>query len=178
MNKSDIYHLCMHHFKELLENDKIVKVGVVPEEDAKLLNEDYGVETKSTLDLRHMAKLVGCQPRSLKIMSEEYLKVKLPSTKFTIHFKWENQTLDRKQIDYAAKDVLVAVELFKFFANKLQPMNAMEPQKPYVRSVIDNYCKVYCDKRFMYAPTGTTICQIEKVTHLDGCRSWLKILKL
>lgn len=166
-----------NYVKELLEDDKIVKVGVVPEEDAKLLSEDYGVKTKSTLDLRHMAKQARCQPRSLKIMSEECLKVKLKSNK-QISNKWENETLDLKQIDYAAKDALVAIELFKFSANKLQPIKAMEPQKSYLRSVLDNYCKVYYGKRFVYAPKGTTKSQIEKVTHLDGCRSWSKILKL
>lgn len=170
-------HLRFEYIKELLEDGNVVKVGVVPEEDAKLLSEDYGVETKSTLDLRHMAKLIGCQARSLKIMSEEYLKVKLQSNK-RISNAWENQTLDSKQIDYAAKDALVAIELFKYFANKLQPMKAMEPQKPYVRSVLDDYCKVYYGKRFVYPPAGTTISQIETVTHLDECRSWMKILKL
>lgn len=147
-------HLRFKYVKEFLEDDKIVKVGVVPEEDAKLLSEDYGVETKSTLDLRHMAKQVGFQPRSLKIMSDECLKVKLTNNK-RISNKWESETLDPKQIDYAAKDALAAIELFKFFANKLQPIKTMEPQKSYVRSVLDNYCKFYYGKRFVYVQTGT-----------------------
>lgn len=116
-------------------------------------------------------------PRSLKIMSGEYLKVKLIPNK-RISNQWENRTLDNKHINYAAKDAHVAIELFKFFANKLQLRSALEEQKTYLQSVIDTYCRIYFNKTFNYAHPGANASQIEIISQLDECRSWLKILKL
>ena len=177
MSLTHTYTFVVIYFKEVLEDDKIVKVGVVPEEDAELLKKDYGVQTKSTLDLRHMANLIGLQPRSLKIMAGEYLNVKLLNNK-RISNAWENETLSQKQIDYAAKDAHVAIELFKFFANKFQPKKALEDQKTYLQSIIDNQFEIFLNKMFKYVSPGTNSVQIENVARLEECRSWLKIFKL
>lgn len=169
-------HVYFIFLKKFLEDDKIVKVGVVPNEDAKHLNTDYGVQTKSTLDLRHMAKMVGCKPLGLEIMSNECLKIKLIQNK-RIGNQWENKTLDKKHIDYAANDAHVAIELFKYFANNLQPLSASEEQKTGVQSVMDTYCRIYFDKAFKYSPLGTNTCAIVIISQLDECQLWMKILK-
>lgn len=132
--------------KEILENEKIVKVGVESKGDADLLFEDYSIYVKGTLDLRYLADLALCVPSGLAKMSEDYLNIKLNKS-WSIHNRWEKSTLSQKQIDYAAKDVQVAIELFKYFANKLQAETL--PNQPFnIQHFIDKYCMLHFDARY------------------------------
>lgn len=80
-------------------------------------------------------------------MSEDYLKIKLNKKCWGIHLRWESVTLSPEEIDYAAKDVQVAIELFKYFTNKLQAEEL--PNQTYnVQYMIDHYCALYFNARY------------------------------
>lgn len=128
-----------------MEDDNIVKVGVNPHGDANYLVRDYGICVASTFDLRYMAKIADCRPGGLAKMSEDYIKVKLDKNWRIRCSDWEAPTLSQKQINYAANDAHVGIELFKFFAAKLQPKRLFEKQSTYVKHIIDEYCFRYLD---------------------------------
>ncbi|XP_031626495.1 exonuclease 3'-5' domain-containing protein 2 [Contarinia nasturtii] len=134
--------------KEILEDDNILKVGVGPQGDATYLAQDYGVCVASTLDLRYLAEMTECYPGGLGKMSEKYLKVKLNKDWRIRCSDWEAPILNEKQIDYAAKDAHVGIELFKFFIAKLERRRVFEKQSTYLQRIIDEYCFRYLDIGF------------------------------
>lgn len=67
---------------------------------------------------------------------------------FVVLLDWEAPTLNEKQLDYAAKDAHVGVELFKFFAGKLRPKGVFEKESAYVKTIIDDYCFRYFDLNY------------------------------
>lgn len=136
-------------FQEILEDDNILKVGVAPKGDADLLAVDYGVCVASTLDLRYLAAMTNCRPGGLGKMSEEYINVKLDKNWRIRCSDWEAQILTQKQIQYAANDAHVSIELFKVFAYKLRPKKMTEKLSTYVRSIIDDYCFSYMDANYI-----------------------------
>lgn len=103
--------------RELLANGDIVKVGVVPMDDARHLARDYGLCVAGTLDLRHMARAANFRPLGLAKMALEHLGVVMDKDWRISCSNWEATQLTARQIDYAAKDALVAVELFRHFAS-------------------------------------------------------------
>lgn len=103
----------------MLNDETIVKVGVSPYADAKYLFDDYRTRVASTLDLRFMARLAHCEERGLSGMSELYLKRSVDKSNQLSD--WEAWTLSKRQITYAAADAENAVDLFKFFGNKIAP---------------------------------------------------------
>lgn len=98
------------------------------------------------MDLRSMAQMTGCQPGGLGKMSQQYLNSQSYKENPRIHHLWEQEDLSKEQIDYAAKDAFHGIELFKFFARKLQgqPIN--------VERIIDQFCDEYLDKRYIDKP--------------------------
>lgn len=104
-----------------MEDDSIVKVGVAPFDDANYLARDYGVCVGSTLDLRYLAMMAGDQPHGLSKLSQEYLNVKLDKNWRIRCSNWEAGELSPLQMEYAAKDAHVAVEIFRVLAKKVEP---------------------------------------------------------
>ncbi|XP_055323361.1 exonuclease 3'-5' domain-containing protein 2 isoform X2 [Sitodiplosis mosellana] len=131
--------------KEVLEDDNILKVGVAPQGDASYLARDYGVCVASTFDLRYLAAMTGCKTGGLAKMSEDHLKVTLDKNWRIRCSDWEAPTLNEKQINYAATDAHVGIELFKFFAEKLEPKGFVKKQSAYVQRIIDEYCFSFID---------------------------------
>lgn len=123
--------------QELLEDDNIVKVGVGPYEDANYLAKDYGVCVGSTLDLRYLAVMARCEPRGLGKLSLDNLNVKLDKDWRVSCSNWEANTLSQRQVNYAAKDAHVAVEIFKVFAQKIAPQSSWGKRNGNVKEVLD-----------------------------------------
>lgn len=105
--------------RELLEDESVLKVGVAPSEDASKLSYDYGVGVANTLDLRYLAVVTNTKPQGLARMSQNLLNVELDKHWRIRCSDWEARQLTERQIDYAAKDALVGVEIFKTLSNKL-----------------------------------------------------------
>lgn len=132
----------------MLEDSDIAKVGVSPSGDAKFLARDYGVCVASTFDLRFMAATCGCRPGGLGKMSKDYLDVKLDKNWRVTCSDWEAPKLSPQQVDYAAKDAHVAIELFRRFAAKIEPKSYSMNTVTYVKRIIDKYCFPYFDQAF------------------------------
>lgn len=126
-----------------MENDQILKVGVDPINDAMRLSDDYGLNVNSTFDLRFMAVLAECQPGTLAKMSEIFLDLKLKKgSDKALHFDWKKQILSEKQIEYAAKDVQAAIELFQVFGEIL---GEEKKEQLRIEFVISKYCSKFLD---------------------------------
>lgn len=97
----------------ILEDESILKVGVAPLDDAKYLLKDYNVHVKGTVDLRHLALCLERPPEGLAKMSKSYINVELNKNWRIRCSLWDSPILTEAQIDYAAKDCLVAIEIFK-----------------------------------------------------------------
>lgn len=51
--------------QSLLEDSKILKVGVAPIDDARYLANDFSVEMSGTVDLRHLAIISRNKPQGI-----------------------------------------------------------------------------------------------------------------
>uniref|UniRef100_A0A2M4BE22 Exonuclease 3'-5' domain-containing protein 2 n=1 Tax=Anopheles marajoara TaxID=58244 RepID=A0A2M4BE22_9DIPT len=137
-----LIRLCMinklpQELYDLLNDDNIIKVGVSPYDDARVLREDYKLKVESTLDLRFMAERAGLEPFGIARLANEVLGLTLDK-----HWKircsdWEAPELSDRQIKYAASDAHVAVELFKKFAYKLVPHYPWTSRKVVLDQVLE-----------------------------------------
>lgn len=153
--------------------------------DAKYLEEDYGVRTKNTLDISYLVQLAGCEVGGLKFMAERYLDMKWKED-FRFHALWEEPILSKDQIEYAAKDAFVAIELFKLFSEKLQPRSEVEDQKTHTQSIVAKYCEKYLDTTFKkeypelkgIIPRDPSVeIDVQIISNVDDCRSCIQTLK-
>lgn len=88
-------------------------MGVAPLDDAKYLLKDYDVHMRSTVDLRHLALHLDRSPDGLAKLSKSFIGVELDKNWRIRCSLWDNPTLTEAQIEYAAKDSLVAIEIYK-----------------------------------------------------------------
>lgn len=140
--------------KHLLEDDRILKVGVAPFGDSQYLAKDYGVCVASTLDLRFLAMQTKCNAAGLSKLSEEHLHVILNKEWRIRCSDWEANKLSPAQTDYAAKDAHVAIELFKVFARKLKKKSVWSSTRTYLQEFIDEHCFRYLDINFNARSSG------------------------
>lgn len=107
------------------------------------MRDDYQVHVASTIDLRFVAETAGCRSGKLSKMSEDYLGISLDkSSSDSVQCSdWEAETLSSEQIEYAAEDVRVAVELFKYFGGKIAPESSS-------RYIVTNYLSKYINKNY------------------------------
>lgn len=109
-----------------MRDENILKVGVMPHNDAKQLLIDYGLRVNEAFDLRHLARHCRCWGTDLGNLTEELLNVTLDhkvrglNTR-ELHRKWECDPLPEENIKYAANDAHAAIELFKKFQEKIMP---------------------------------------------------------
>lgn len=123
-------------------------MGVAPNGDATNLARDYGICVASTFDLRFMAVMSGCRPGGLGKMSKDYINVNLDKNWRITCSDWEAPQLSKKQLDYAAKDAHVAIEIFRVLAEKIEPKPFFASVTNYVKRIINEYCFCYLDQPF------------------------------
>lgn len=74
--------------------------------------------------------MAGCDhAMGLAKMSEKYLQVPIDKSLNIRCSDWEDDRLSETQILYATLDALVAIELFKFFGEKIALNNSYHMQK-------------------------------------------------
>ena len=100
----------------LFQNEKIIKAGVGIRDDLKALRKHRDFEPGSCLDLSTLAKAAGLQVESVKKLAALLLGFRISKSAQTSN--WEAQTLTQKQIEYAATDAWVCLELY----HKLKPL--------------------------------------------------------
>lgn len=135
--------------RAILEDPNIIKCGVVPEEDAKLLAKDYAVCVSNTLDLRYLAfhAKLRLQREGLAGMSEALLGIQMDKNWRLRCSDWEAPQLNDTQIEYAAKDAFVAIELFKKLTNIIVPCWIFGNKKRQLDEILD-FSQRYLDIRY------------------------------
>ncbi|KAL5021969.1 hypothetical protein ScPMuIL_001124 [Solemya velum] len=103
-------------FKKILADRSILKVGVASKDDGKKLQKDYGIVVRGCVDLRHMLGRIrgiyNCSSVGLQGLAAAVLGVNMAKESNIRCGDWEADILSSEQIDYAAQDALVAVDIF------------------------------------------------------------------
>ncbi|XP_021709000.1 exonuclease 3'-5' domain-containing protein 2-like [Aedes aegypti] len=111
--------------RELLANPQIFKVGIEVYYDGQKLLQDYGMEVKGTVDLRHLAKRLRTPGAfGLAGLAQTVLGIQLDKDKRISISDWQSFELSPVQREYAAKDAIVALDLFERFSQDI-PISEM-----------------------------------------------------
>lgn len=102
---------------EFFANKNIIKTGVGIRDDLRALQKLRAFQPAGCYDLSTMAKEAGLQVESLKKLAALLLGFRISKSAQTSN--WEVVTFTQKQIEYAATDAWVCLELF----HKLKPKN-------------------------------------------------------
>jgi ribonuclease D len=101
----------------LFSNPAITKAGVGIRDDLKALQKLRSFDPVNCFDLSMLAKRAGLQVESVKKLTALLLGFRISKSAQTSN--WEVNTFTQKQIEYAATDAWVCLELF----HKLKPKN-------------------------------------------------------
>lgn len=101
----------------LFESEKIIKAGVAIRDDIKALQTLKKFDPASFVELATLAREVGLQVESVKKLAALILGFRISKSAQTSN--WEAPTLTEKQIEYAATDAWVCLELYEHL-HKLQ----------------------------------------------------------
>jgi ribonuclease D len=96
--------------KGLFENPAIVKAGVGIRDDLKALQKLKPFDPEGFYDLATLAKKAGLQVESVKKLTALLLGFRISKSAQTSN--WEAPTFTQKQIEYAATDAWVCLELY------------------------------------------------------------------
>jgi ribonuclease D len=95
---------------ELLEDARIVKVGVSLAEDLRGLKQVFAFEEKNTLDLGLVARRCGFSQTGVRNLAGIFLGFRVPKGARTSN--WAASRLTPQQITYAATDAWICRELY------------------------------------------------------------------
>jgi ribonuclease D len=95
----------------ILENTKIIKAGVAIHDDIKALQKINKFQPISFIELSTMAKASGLQVESVKKLAGLLLGFRISKSAQTSN--WEAPALTEKQIEYAATDAWVCLEIYQ-----------------------------------------------------------------
>jgi ribonuclease D len=99
------------HIIEFLENHRLEKAGVGIRDDLHALKKITSFEPAGFTELAALAKASGLQVESVKKLTALLLGFRISKSAQTSN--WEAQTLTQKQIEYAATDAWVCLEIRK-----------------------------------------------------------------
>lgn len=129
--------------RDILEDPEIIKMGVTPSTDAKYLLQDYAIKMNGTFDLRFLALAANRPVEGLGKMSKSILDIEIDKDWRVRCSDWDATKLSDKQIDYAAKDAFVAVEIFKKLYREFMPSSAKTDKDSILR-----FCDNFSDRVF------------------------------
>lgn len=112
---------------ELFENEKVIKTGVGIRDDLKALRKHHDFTPRNCLDLSVVAKQAGLQVESVKKLTALLLGFRISKGAQTSN--WEAPALTQRQIEYAATDAWVCLELYY----KLKDLAGRQ-----IKSIIEN----------------------------------------
>jgi ribonuclease D len=103
--------MSLEPFKELLLNEKIIKVLHACSQDLEIFYNLFSITSKNMFDTQVGAKMLGFgESISYSRLVEHYLRKRLDkSHRYT---DWIKRPLDQEQLDYAALDVVYLIEIF------------------------------------------------------------------
>jgi hypothetical protein len=138
---SDVYVLQLGNFKKLplqllriMKDVDIVKCGAAIRDDAKRLVNDFGEEAtlKNVVDIGEFARFVDSrlarreQRLGLAFMCQLYLDRRLD--KYMARSNWNDEKLSKRQIEYAASDAYVGLELLHHLAGRGADLKGLSPR--------------------------------------------------
>ncbi len=94
----------------LFQNESIIKTGVGIRDDLKALQKVTPFTPGGFIDLANLAKKAGLQVESVKKLTALMLGFRISKSAQTSN--WEAATFTQKQIEYAATDAWVCLELY------------------------------------------------------------------
>jgi len=97
--------------RDVFENPNIIKAGVAIRDDIKALQTLTTFTPTSFVELASMSKAAGFQVESVKKLTALILGFRISKSAQTSN--WEAPTLTEKQIEYAATDAWVCLELYE-----------------------------------------------------------------
>ncbi|XP_074146574.1 exonuclease 3'-5' domain-containing protein 2 isoform X1 [Sminthopsis crassicaudata] len=113
---------------DILEDSKILKVGVGCREDASKLFQDYDLTVRGCLDLRNLAmkqrRDLLQNGLSLKSLAETILNFPLNKSLLLRCSNWDAEELTEEQVAYAARDAQISVALFLHLLGCPLPMDS------------------------------------------------------
>lgn len=95
----------------IFENQEIIKAGVAIHDDIKALQKINKFQPASFIELSTMAKASGLQVESVKKLAGLLLGFRISKSAQTSN--WEAPTLTEKQLEYAATDAWVCLEIYE-----------------------------------------------------------------
>jgi ribonuclease D len=98
------------HITSIFENPAIFKAGVAIHDDIKSLQKLSRFTPASFVELATLARTSGLQVESVKKLAGLLLGIRISKSAQTSN--WEAPTLTEKQIDYAATDAWVCLEIY------------------------------------------------------------------
>lgn len=100
--------------------------------DAQKLYIQFGLIVRGYLDLRYVSRKAGYPTEAgLAAMAEKHLNVKMDTAVSKARSQWDQSELSARQVEYATKDVTVAVELFQFFQGERPELNMIEEMQAF-----------------------------------------------
>jgi ribonuclease D len=112
-----VFLIRMHHtgltdeITSIFENPGIIKAGVAIRDDIKALQKIKRFHPTAFVELATMSKEAGLQVESVKKLTGLLLGFRISKSAQTSN--WEATTLTEKQIEYAATDAWVCLEIYK-----------------------------------------------------------------
>lgn len=137
---------------------------------------------ESILDLRYLTPI---RYKNLRILSRDYLKIRIDDYKSLQQHHWKRLTnrLDKRNINNAAKNVRVTIELFKKFQENFMLENSLDtPLTTGVQRFIDENCKDFLNQIHRYSLSNikkstdgneTKAEQVHVVSNANQCRTVL-----
>jgi len=114
LNTVGLLPICL---KEILASFEVFKVGVAVTGDSSKLVADHGLDVGGCVDLRHLVLAYRGSndghpgKLGLEALAESFLGVSLDKDWKVRAGDWEAETLSERQLNYAANDALVAVNV-------------------------------------------------------------------
>lgn len=99
---------------QFLENEKIIKAGVALRDDIKALQRLKPYTPAGFVELAEMSKRAGLEVESVKKLTALLLGFRISKSAQTSN--WEAETLNEKQISYAATDAWVCLEIYNILS--------------------------------------------------------------
>jgi ribonuclease D len=93
------------------ENKKIIKPGIGIRDDVRLLQKLKRFHAEGFFELTNLSKEVGFEVESVKKLTALLLGFRISKTAQTSN--WEAETLTDKQLQYAATDAWVCLQIFQ-----------------------------------------------------------------
>lgn len=123
--------------RDILADRKIIKAGIETLQDAKYLEEDYGLMVQGTFDLRFLARDTNHHPGGLKRLAKDILSVDIGQDAEIMASDWEQDPLSDEQVTYAEAAVKASFDIFQKLIHEMFWISVLPRAQEYVKPMLD-----------------------------------------